>query len=83
MRLPHSAGSYSTKNSDGKLFDYRVARFNADAESLYMFKGTDRANTLIVERAITALGAFVWIRVSERPGIRQMSGPVSDNPPMW
>lgn len=43
---------------NGILLDHKVARFHADAESLYTFEGTHEINSLIVGRAITRLGAF-------------------------
>jgi len=44
---------------NGILLDYNLARFFADAESLYTFEGTREVNTLIVGRAITGISAFV------------------------
>lgn len=44
---------------NGIVLDHRVARFHADAESLYTFEGTDEVNTLIVGRALTGHSAFV------------------------
>lgn len=44
---------------NGILLEHKVARFHADAESLYTFEGTDQINTLIVGRAITGHSAFV------------------------
>ena len=35
------------------------ARFFADAEAIYSYEGTREVNTLIVGRAITAVGAMV------------------------
>lgn len=43
---------------NGILLDHQVARFHADAESLYTFEGTHEINSLIVGRAITGLAAF-------------------------
>lgn len=44
---------------NGITLDSKVARFFADAESIYTYEGTHEINALIVGRAITGLGAFV------------------------
>ncbi|OAV62759.1 acyl-CoA dehydrogenase family protein [Enteractinococcus helveticum] len=44
---------------NGIVLDYNLARFFADAESLYTFEGTREVNALIVGRAITGISAFV------------------------
>jgi glutaryl-CoA dehydrogenase len=43
---------------NGITLDHDVARFFADAESLYTFEGTREINTLIVGRSITGYSAF-------------------------
>ena len=44
---------------NGILIENDVARFFADAESVYTYEGTHEINTLIVGRAITGHSAFV------------------------
>lgn len=44
---------------NGIVLDYNLARFFADAESLYTFEGTREVNALIVGRSITGISAFV------------------------
>lgn len=44
---------------NGILLEHQVARFHADAESLYTFEGTHEVNSLIVGRAVTGHSAFV------------------------
>lgn len=43
---------------NGLLVEHQVARFHADAESLYTFEGTHEISSLIAGRAITGLSAF-------------------------
>ncbi|GAA1805110.1 acyl-CoA dehydrogenase family protein [Nesterenkonia flava] len=43
---------------NGILLEHHVARFHADAESLYTFEGTYEINSLIVGRAVTGRSAF-------------------------
>jgi glutaryl-CoA dehydrogenase len=45
---------------NGILADYNVARFFADAEALYSYEGALQMQNLIVGKAITGIGAFVW-----------------------
>ena len=45
---------------NGILLEYHVGRFVADAEAIYSYEGTREMNTLIVGRAITGTGAFVY-----------------------
>ncbi|GAA4418271.1 acyl-CoA dehydrogenase family protein [Georgenia halophila] len=44
---------------NGITLDTDVARFFADAESIYTFEGTNEVNQLVVGRSITGLSAFV------------------------
>lgn len=44
---------------NGIVLDHNLARFFADAESLYTFEGTREVNALIVGRSITGISAFV------------------------
>ncbi|WP_149526889.1 acyl-CoA dehydrogenase family protein [Sphingobacterium hotanense] len=44
---------------NGILLEYNVARFLADAESIYSYEGTKEINSLIVGRSITGFSAFV------------------------
>jgi glutaryl-CoA dehydrogenase len=44
---------------NGVLLEHAVARFFADAESIYTYEGTKEINTLVVGRAITGRSAFV------------------------
>ena len=43
---------------NGLLLEHQVARFHADAESLYTFEGTHEITSLIAGRAITGQSAF-------------------------
>jgi glutaryl-CoA dehydrogenase len=44
---------------NGILLDHHVARFVADAETIYSYECTREINALVVGRAITGFGAFV------------------------
>jgi glutaryl-CoA dehydrogenase len=52
------AAAREVVGGNGVLLDSDVARFFADAESIYTYEGTREINTLIVGRAITGLSAF-------------------------
>lgn len=43
---------------NGILLGHNVARFEADAETLYSYEGTKKLNSLIVGRSITGFSAF-------------------------
>jgi hypothetical protein len=53
---PHA---HELLGGNGILLDNHIGRFVADAEAIYSYEGTREINTLIVEKAITGLSAFV------------------------
>ncbi len=53
------AAAREIAGGNGVLLEHVVARFFADAESIYTYEGTKEINTLVVGRAITGRSAFV------------------------
>jgi glutaryl-CoA dehydrogenase len=53
------AAAREIAGGNGVLLEHAVARFFADAESIYTYEGTKEINTLVVGRAITGRSAFV------------------------
>src|ERR1700742_1364560 len=60
VRMRESVGyARELLGGNGILLEHQVGRFVADAEAISSYEGTREANTLVVDRAITGLSAFV------------------------